>query len=186
MTVRKRAVFDDAQTMMFRAAAAIMLLLTAACATESHLSHDLEFCCGPKGPALATYSLTLVALPAFLAPALRGALVEALTAKGLRQSDKNPDALVTLSYAVVYTDSDRPLAHDGFADPLSVGGPRKFDARVTLDIRRASSGGDVLRGVLSREHKESVGEYGHERGRAQMRDGFDQLLKRLPTVPRQT
>jgi len=165
-------------------AAIVVLLMAAACATEGHLSHDVEFCCGTKGPPLTTYSLTMQKMPSFLVVPFRDALTASLAAKGLRQTDKNPDALITLSYAAVF--DDRPLANDGFADPLAVGGPRKFDARMTLEIRRASDGEKVLLGTLSREHKESVGEYGHQRGLAQIRDGFDQLLKRLPSVPRQT
>jgi hypothetical protein len=34
---------------------------------------------------------------------------------------------------------------------------------------------------MSREHRESVGEYGHERARDEMRAAFDQLLKHLPS-----
>lgn len=164
-------------------AAFVVLLLASACATEGHLSENVEFCCGPPGPVMSTFSLTFASLPTFLVPVMRDSLVASLTAKGLRQVEKNPDALITLSFNAVYADTDRPLAKDGFADPLSVGGPRKFDARLTLDIRRASNGAPVLRGVMSREHKESVGDYGHERGRAKIRDGFDQLLKRLPSAP---
>ena len=165
-------------------AAVVLLLFATACATEGHLSENVEMCCGAPGPAVSTYSLTLTALPPFLVPVMRDSLVAALAAKGLRQTDKSPDALITLSLNAVYADADRPLANDGFADPLSVGGPRKFDARVTLDIRRSANGAPVLRGVMSREHKESVGEYGHERGRADIRAGFDRLLKRLPSAPR--
>jgi hypothetical protein len=172
--------------MMCRVAAVVVLSLTAACATQGPLSHDVEYCCGPKGTALATYDLTLVAVPAFLAPTLRDPLVAALKERGLEPSDKAPDALITLSYSAVYAESERPLANDGFSDPLSVGGPRKYEARVTLDVRRASDGAEVLRGVLSREHRESVGDYGHERGREEIRDGFEALLKRLPAAPRRS
>jgi len=92
--------------------------------------------------------------------------------------------LVTMVYSVFYPDSERPYANDGFTDPLSVGGPRKFDARITLEIRRAADNAEVLRGTMSREHRDSVGQYGHERARDQIRAAFDQLLKRLPSGSR--
>jgi hypothetical protein len=166
--------------MMRRWAALVLLWLTAACATTGHLSHDVEFCCGPKGPPLTTYALTLATMPSFLVAPMRDALVASLEARGLHPSEANPDALITLSYSAVYADSGEPLTNDGFADSLSVGGLRKFDARMTLEIRRASDGALVLRGTLSREHKEWVGAYDHRRGLAQIRAGFDQLLGRLP------
>ncbi len=161
----------------------VVVLFTTACATEGHLSNNVVFCCGAPGPAISTYSLTFTSMPTFLTPTMRDALVAALSAKGLRQVDENPDALITLHFEAVYSDSNGTLAHDGFADPLAVGGLRNFDARLTLDIRRAANGAQVMRGVLSREHRESVGDYGHERGRADIQAGFVRLLRRLPAVP---
>ena len=38
----------------------------------------------------------------------------------------------------------------------------------------------VLRGVLSREHTVSVGQYNHEKAAPMIRTGFDVLLRRLP------
>ena len=166
---------------MRRACAALLLVLTAACASDGDISERIEFCCGPKGAPLSTYSLSMPTVPAFLVPVLRPQLAAALTAKGMRQVDRNPDALVTLVYSVFYPDSERPYANDGFTDPLSVGGPRKFDARITLEIRRAADNAEVLRGTMSREHREAVGQYGHERARESIRAAFDQLVKRLPS-----
>ena len=160
--------------------AAVVLLTATACVTDPGVSHDVAYCCGPPGTVLTTYSLTLTAVPGFLVPQLRGELVAALAARGLRPTDVSPDALVTLSYSETYPDADRPFVNDGFADPLATGGQRQFDARVTLDIRRAADGADVLRGVLSREHTVSVGEYNHDKARRAIRGGFDVLLKRLP------
>ncbi len=173
------------------AVAMVALALLAACATQAPLLHDVEFCCGPldrgEGGPLATYSLKLEAVPAFLAPTLRDALVAALDAKGLQPSQWRPEALITLRFSEVFADADRPLAHDGFGDPLSApGGASKFDARVTVDVRRAADDALVLRGTLSREHEEAVGEYDHTRDRAQIRDGFAHLLERLPTVARRS
>ena len=71
-------------------------------------------------------------------------------------------------------------ADDGFGDPLAHGGQREFDARVTLDVRRGSDDAELLRGVLSREHKVSVGEYDHAKGRDDIRRGFEALLAHLP------
>jgi hypothetical protein len=166
---------------MRRLSAALMLLMTAACASDGDISERVEFCCGPKDAQLSTYTLAAPTVPAFLLPVLRSQLVAALAAKGLQQVDKNPDALVTMAYSAYFPDSERPLANDGFSDPLAVGGPRKFDARITLEIRRASDNAQILRGTMSREHRESVGEYGHERARDEMRAAFDQLLKHLPS-----
>jgi hypothetical protein len=169
---------------MRRACAALLLVFVSACASDGDISERIEFCCGPKDARLATYSLSMPTVPAFLLPALRPQLIAALSAKGMRQVDRNPDALVTMVYSVFYPDSERPYANDGFTDPLSVGGPRKFDARITLEIRRAADNAEVLRGTMSREHRDSVGQYGHERARDQIRAAFDQLLKRLPSGSR--
>jgi hypothetical protein len=166
---------------MRQAGATLLLLLTAACASDGDISERIEFCCGPKGVPLETYSLSMPTVPTFLVPALRPQLVAALSARGMREVDRDPDALVTMVYSAFYPDSERPYANDGFTDPLSVGGPRKFEARITLEIRRASDNADVLRGTMSREHRESVGEYGHERARAEIRAAFDRLLRRLPS-----
>jgi hypothetical protein len=164
--------------MTMRLAAVACLTILFGCATGGDIDTHVDFCCGPNEPALATYSVATIAVPGFLVGPLRGALVAALTARGWREADANPDALITLQFAAVYP--DRPLANDGFADPLATGGPRRFDARVTLDVRRAADGVELLRGTLSREHVESVGEYDHRRGRDAIRDAFEQLLKRLP------
>ncbi len=164
---------------MRRLSAALMLLMTAACASD--MSERVEFCCGPKDAQLSTYTLSAPTVPGFLLAPLRTQLVAALAAKGLQQVDKNPDALVTMAYSAYFPDSERPFANDGFSDPLSVGGPRKFDARITLEIRRASDNAEILRGMMSREHREWVGEYPHDRARDEMRAAFDQLLKHLPS-----
>jgi hypothetical protein len=158
--------------------AAVCLTVLFGCATGGDIDTHVDFCCGPTQPALSTYSIATISVPSFLVAPLRGALAAALTARGWRESERNPDALFTLQFAEVFP--DRPLANDGFADPLATGGPRKFDARVTLDVRRATDGVELLRGTLSREHTESVGEYDHRRGRDAMRDAFEHLLKRLP------
>ena len=164
--------------MTIRIAAAVCLTMLLGCATGGDISTHVDYCCGPKDPALSTYSITMVTMPGFLAAPLRGELVAALSARGWRESDARPDVSITLQFAAVYP--QRPLANDGFADPLSSGGPRKFDARVTLDVKRTSDGVELLRGTLSREHTESVGEYDHQRGREAMRDAFDRLVGRLP------
>ncbi len=165
---------------MMRRLSAALLLVIAACASDGDISERVDFCCGPKDARLSTYSLAAPTVPGFLLAPLRTQLVAALEAKGMRQVDKSPDAWVTMAYSAYFPDSERPYANDGFMDPLSVGGPRKFDARITLEIRRASDNAEVLRGTLSREHRESVGEYGHERAHDEMHAAFDQLLKRLP------
>ncbi|HTO56468.1 MAG TPA: DUF4136 domain-containing protein [Pseudomonadales bacterium] len=161
-------------TMRLFAAACLTMLLGCA----SDISTHVDFCCGAKEPEVSTYGITLVAVPTFMAGPLRGALVDALATRGWRESAERPDALITLQYAAVYP--DRPLANDGFADPLATGGPRKYDARVTLDVRRASDNAELLRGTLSREHTESVGEYDHRRATDAMRDAFERLVGRLP------
>ena len=159
---------------------AALLLLTTACASDAALSHNVDYCCGPPGPKLATFSVALHAVPAFLVTPLRTELVDALTAGGLRQIDTNADALVTLTYSATYLDAGKPLADDGFGDPLARGGQREYDARLTLEIRRGSDGAEVLRGVLSREHKVAVGEYSHDKALPEIRRAFDALLSRLP------
>jgi hypothetical protein len=161
---------------------AALLLGIAACASDGDISERVDFCCGPKDAQLSTYSLAAPGVPGFLLAPLRTQLVAALETKGMRQVDQHPDALVTLAYSASFPDSERPYANDGFMDPLAITGPRKFDARITLEIRRASDNAQVLRGTMSREHRESVGEYGHERAGSELRAGFDQLLKRLPAA----
>jgi hypothetical protein len=159
--------------------AVLLLLMATACASGA-LVHDVEYCCGPKGARLETFSVALHQVPAFIGVPLRAELVAALTARGLRQVEAHPDALVSLTYAATYLDAGTPLPDDGFGDPLAHGDRRKFDARVTLDVRRASDGAEVLRGVLSREHKVAVGEYRHDAERDAFRRAFDALLSRLP------
>jgi hypothetical protein len=160
---------------------AVFLLLVTACASGA-LSHNVEYCCGPKDARLETFSLALHQVPAFIATPLRTELVAALNARGLRQVEAHPDAMVTLTYGATYLDAETPLANDGFGDPLAHGDRRKFDARVTLDVRRASDGAEVLRGALSREHKVAVGEYRHDAERPAFRRAFDALLAGLPKV----
>jgi hypothetical protein len=164
--------------MTLRVVAAACLTVLLGCATGGDIDSHVDFCCGPQQPMLKTYSVATIAVPGFLVPPLRTALVEALTARGWREAAASPDALITLQFAAVYP--HRALENDGFADPLATGGPRKFDARVTLDVRRAVDGVELLRGTLSREHVESVGEYDHRRARDALRDAFEHLLKRLP------
>ena len=160
--------------------AVFVVLLLAGCASDGEVSHKLEYCCGPPGPALSNYSLALVNVPGFLLPYLRDELQPALLAKGLTQVNADPTALVTLTYSEVYPDADEPLPQDGFADPMLSARSRRFIAVVTLEIRRADDGAEILRGTLSRMHTVSVGEYMHPKARRPIRMGFDQLLKRLP------
>ena len=161
-----------------RIAAAVCLTILLGCAAGGDISTHVDYCCGPKEPALSTYSIAFVTTPGFLAATLRAELVAALSARGWREAAARPDALITVQYAAVYP--QRPLANDGFADPLSSGGPRKYDAQVTVDVKRASDGVELLRGTLSREHTESVGDYGHDRGREAIRASLDRLVARLP------
>jgi hypothetical protein len=160
--------------------AAFALGLLTACASSSDVSRKLEFCCGPPGTELSSYSVALVGVPGFLVPYLRDELDAALQAKGLAPVAADPTALVTMTYSEIYPDADEPLADDGFADPMLSARSRRFVAVVTLEIRRASDGAEVLRGTLSRMHTVSVGEYMHQRARVTIREGFDGLLKRLP------
>ncbi len=167
---------------MRRLSAAFLLLITAGCVSDGGISEHVDFCCGPKDVRLETYSLSMPSVPAFLLPALRAQLVAALSAKGMREVDRYPDALVTMVYSAYFPDTERPYANDGFTDPMAVTGPRKFEARISLEITRVSDNAQVLRGTMSREHREWVGEYGHEKAREAIRAAFDDLLKRLPTV----
>ena len=163
---------------MVRVVAAACLTMLLGCASGGDISTHVDYCCGPKGPALSTYSITFVTTPGFLATTLHSELVAALTARGWREAAAHPDVLITVQYAAIYP--QRAFANDGFADPLSNGGPRTYDAQVTVDVKRASDGVELLRGTLSREHTESVGDYGHESGRAAIRAAFDRLVGRLP------
>lgn len=159
--------------------AVLGLLLLAACASSGDVSRKVEYCCGPPGAALSSYSLQLIDVPGFLVPYLRDELQAALLAKGLTQVNADPTALVTLTYSEVYPDPE-PLPNDGFADPMLSERSRRFIAVVTLDIRRAGDGAELMRGTLSRMHTVSVGEYMHQKARVPIRRGFDQLLKALP------
>jgi hypothetical protein len=167
---------------MRRLSAALLLLITAACASDGDISEHVDFCCGPKDARLETYALSMPTVPAFLLPAFRTQLVAALSAKGMREVDRSPDALVTMVYSAYFPDTARRYANDGFTDPMAVTGPRKFDARISIEITRVSDNAQVLRGTMSREHREWVGDYGHERAREAIRAAFDDLLKRLPTI----
>jgi hypothetical protein len=160
--------------------AALALLCLTACASSTDVSRKLEFCCGPPGTELTSYDLQLIGVPGFLVPYLRDELEAALRAKGMTPATAEPTALVTLAYSEIYPDADEPLPDDGFADPMLSQRSRRFVALVTLEIRRADDGAEVLRGTLSRMHTVSVGEYMHQRARVTIRAGFDGLLKRLP------
>src|SRR5262249_40076901 len=127
---RRRDRGADRSGMTLRVAAIVCLTVLFGCATGGDIDTNVDFCCGPKQPAPSTYSIATISVPGFLVAPLRGALGAALSARGWREVDRNPDALITLQFAAVYP--DRPLANDGFADPLATGGPRKFEARVTL------------------------------------------------------
>jgi hypothetical protein len=164
--------------MRFICAAGLVWLL-AGCAASGDISHSMEFCCGPPGKPLTSYSLKLVNVPGFLVPYLRDELEAALVAKGLTHVNADPTAFVTLTYSEVYPDPE-PLPDDGFADPMLTERSRRFIALVTLNIERADDGAEILRGTLSRMHTVTVGEYMHEKARAPIREGFDQLLKPLP------
>lgn len=159
--------------------AAFVVLLLAGCASEGDVAHRVDFCCGPPGKPLSSYSLQLVSVPGFLTPYLSEELEAALVAKGLTHVNADPSAFVTLTYSEIYPDPE-PLPQDGFADPMLSERSRRFIAMVTLDIRRADDGAEVLRGTLSRMHTVTVGEYMHQKARVPIREGFDQLLKPLP------
>jgi len=158
------------------------MMFVTGCATSSGVSHHLEFCCGANGPPLATYDLALENVPGFLAPYLSDELEAALLAKGMQRATQDPAAHVTLTYSEIYPDSTEPLVNDGFSDPMLSTRPRRFIARVTLQIRRVD-GAEVLRGTLSRPHTVSVGDYMHQRARVPIYAGFVELLKRLPQQP---
>lgn len=86
-----------------------VLWLVVGCAASSNVSHNLEFCCGTKGPPLVTYDLSLQDVPGFLAPYLREELEAALLAKGLQAVTDAPAAHITLTYSEVYPDAREPL-----------------------------------------------------------------------------
>src|SRR5262249_1677247 len=132
------------------------------------------------GKPVTSYSLKLVNVPGFLVPYLRDELEAALVAKGLTHVNADPTAFVTLTYSEIYPDPE-PLPDDGFADPMLSERSRRFIALVTVDIQRAADGAELLRGTLSRMHTVTVGEYMHDKARVPIREGFEQLLKPLPT-----
>lgn len=158
---------------------ALVVFVLAGCASAGDVSHKVEYCCGPPGKALSSYSLKLVNVPGFLVPYLRDELEAALLAHGLTHVNAEPAALVTLTYSEIYPDPEE-LPDDGFGDPILRKQSRRFIALVTLDIQRADDGAEMLRGTLSRMHTVSVGEYMHQKARVPIRTGFDQLLKPLP------
>jgi hypothetical protein len=151
----------------------------AACASPGNVSHKVDYCCGPAGVELSSYTLQFNDMPGFLVPYMRDALVGALAAKGMHEVSAGGQAAVTLTYSEVYPDAHQPIVDDGFGDPLATERSRQFIAVVTLQIRRAADGAEVLRGTLSRMHTVTVGEYMHDRARVAIRAGFDQLLKKL-------
>jgi hypothetical protein len=152
------------------------------CASAGDVSHKVDYCCGSDKQTPSSYTLQLSDMPGFLVPYMRDALTAALTAKGMREVPADGQAKVSLTYSEIYPDAGQPVVDDGFGDPLATARSRKFVAVVTLEIRRAADGAELLRGSLSRMHTVSVGEYMHERARSAIRAGFDQLLKRLPQV----
>ena len=163
-----------------RVVAGLAVSWLAACASPGNVSYKLDYCCGPTGADLSSYTLQFNDMPGFLVPYMRDALVGALTAKGMHEVRADGQATVTLTYSETYPDAHQPIVDDGFGDPLATERSRQFIAVVTLEIRRAADGAEVLRGSLSRMHTVTVGEYMHERARAAIRAGFDQLLKKLP------
>ena len=159
--------------------AAFVVLLLAGCATPGDVSTSVNYCCGPPGKPVTSYSLKLVNVPGFLVPYLRDELEAALVAKGLTHVNADPTAFVTLTYSEIYPDPEE-LINDGFADPMLTQRSRRFIALVTISIQRADDGAEILRGTLSRMHTVSVGEYMHDKAREPIREGFNQLLKPLP------
>jgi hypothetical protein len=152
----------------------------AGCASPGDVSHKLEYCCGTNEVPLSSYTIQLNDIPGFLVPYLRDELIAALAEKGMREVPSGGQANVSLTYSEIYPDAGQAVVDDGFGDPLATARSRQFVAVVTLEIRRAANGAEVLRGTLSRMHTVSVGEYMHERARTAIRAGFDRLLKRLP------
>jgi hypothetical protein len=159
--------------------AALVVWLVAGCATPGDVSSTVNYCCGPPGKPVTSYSLKLVNVPGFLVPYLRDELEAALVARGLTHVNADPTAFVTLTYSEIYPDPEE-LLNDGFGDAMLTQRSRRFIALVTINIQRAGDGAEILRGTLSRMHTVSVGEYMHEKARGPIREGFDQLLKPLP------
>jgi hypothetical protein len=159
--------------------AAFVVCLLAGCATPGDLSTTVNYCCGPPGKPVTSYSLKLVNVPGFLVPYLRDEFEAALVAKGLTHVNADPTAFVTLTYSEIYPDPEG-LPDDGFMDPMLTARSRRFIALVTVDILRAADDAEILRGTLSRMHTVSVGEYMHEKARVPIREGFNKLLKPLP------
>jgi hypothetical protein len=154
----------------------------AGCTAPGGVSHKLDYCCGPDEPTPSSYTLQLHDIPGFLVPYMRDSLVAALARKGMHEVTTGAQADVTLRYSEIYPDAGQRVVDDGFGDPLATARSRQFVAVVTVEIRRAADGAEVLRGSLSRMHTVSVGEYMHERARTAISAGFDQLLKPLPQV----
>ena len=146
------------------------------CAGQGHqITTELVSCCTTARDQVSSFHIEAAELPGFLIPYFRDELAAVLRAKGLEDRATAADAIVRLTYHQIDLDKPPP-PRDPLGEHQDVEIPHRFIGRVDVEMRDA--GGEVLwAGHLSRMHGVTMGQYMHERARAEIRAGFEELFE---------
>jgi hypothetical protein len=155
--------------------ALLLVAVLSGCATQGHqITTEVVTCCTEARNQVTSFDIEAIEMPGFLVPYFRDELDAVLRGKGLERRDGSADAIVRLTYQ--QTDLDQPLPpRDPLGEHQDVEVPHRFIGRIDVEMRDGS--GEVLwAGQLSRMHGVTMGQYMHERARAEIRAGFEELF----------
>ena len=154
--------------------ALVVVAGTGGCASSGHMiTTELVTCCGGDRAGIKTFHIEAVDMPGFLVPYFRDELASVLRGKGLEDAT-DADVVIRLTYTQNDLDGPPP-ERDPLGEHQDVEVPHRFIGRVDFEMR--DKAGEVIwAGHLSRLHGVTMGQYMHERARAEIRVGFETLF----------
>ena len=151
----------------------------AACAAAPGISTNVSYCCRPLTDQVYTFRVEFEDTPEFLKPMLRDEAATVLNAKGLRYTEGDADAVLSMTFINKTLERDQERI-EAWEKTAPAGGVR-FIAQVVLEMTHSVTGEQIWSGNMQRVHTVYEGSYMHDApARAAMRDAFLVMFEDYP------
>jgi hypothetical protein len=162
-----------------RAAAALVFSFLAGCGSMPAVTTDTTYCCQTGTAGISTFRVEFEDTPEFLKPMLRDEAATVLNRHGLRYTEGEAHAVLTMTFVnkTLERDQERVEAWERTAP----GGGVRFIAQVVVELTNSVTGERLLTGSMQRVHSVYEGSYMHDApARAAMRAAFTELFANYP------
>ena len=151
----------------------------AGCAAAPGISTNVEYCCRPLTDQVSTFRIEFDDTPEFLKPMLRDEAANVLNAKGMRYTEGDADAILSMTFINKTLERDQERI-EAWENTAPAGGVR-FIAQVVLEMTHSVTGELIWSGSMQRVHTVYEGSYMHDApARTAMRDAFLAMFADYP------